>query len=445
MRLRHIPPTVTYSELSNEEIAMVSADVEQQLVSANQTLADVAKLGDQAAGASDVIALTPPPNSNPGATRDLLAAVVDMMAAGEEPLEDFTLSAESFMDTSRNIYEQIKALLAKLWGHVKAFFIGLFDISAGLRQKIVKLREELKAKSAEPVVANPTIAVPMKERNVFSVGDKKLLTPDNFNQVLGDIFKHVRNNFEMGPKAIEGLGNAFIDVISGYQPGSDITLETPMKDKVIPALWIYFDAFGIKNFTKNAIGGHGAERATVTSDILAGDARVELRWGKAMNDFFVDRGSSNGVAGALAGLGSTRMHLTKVAHTAVEPHTSVATVPAFKYAGISAALDRIESGLDMMDKFKAAVKTDNSRMSEAFAKAVLGLNERVVKFSKEAEANNSEAAIHARYQYRLAANLANTYSALATTPLLDIARRTMGTFSVLVSMVDRSIAMYKPA
>lgn len=427
--------------LSVEEAAILADEISQDESAIQSTTAEIATAFD----VQDVIeGSNPEANAFDNAQLLSLSDIVnDMLGTtmGGVVVVDYTPTTEGFAEQAKSIYEGIVKLLKKLWEYIKNFFQRMFSYRDHLAKRVQELKKKVLMVSDKSVVEHPTISVPMTDGKIFTVQGKKLLDTSSFSGVLKDIFTHVKLNFDRGPEAIRVVGDAFLVCIKDFNPEKpEESAETAFREKVIPAMWRYFDAFGVKDFKKVAIAGHTAHEFTASSPALAGSCHVDFTWGNTMNEFFIDRAKKDGVTmnRIIQDLNSSKAQL--VADKPAD-HSNVLTMPAFKPSGMNAALKEVERGLELLSALDYQHDTRSYDFAQRFEKAA---KEALAKFNPQSGADAGKASDPAHAIYNSLLRLPQAYSNLAHQPISDLTKRTLGTFEAVLNMVERSIPMYHP-
>lgn len=141
--------------LSIEEEAIVADEINQHLADVTDAENHSERLGDIIVTMGDVETVVSNTPEIGTIEESLISAVADMAVAGSDadpetvasdllpPAEG--LSAEGIADTVKNtlrrIWQAVKDAMAKMWGHVKAFFARVKEFISGTKRRIDALRE----------------------------------------------------------------------------------------------------------------------------------------------------------------------------------------------------------------------------------------------------------------------------------------------------------------
>ena len=437
------PPTrASLSTLTMEEAAVMLGEMADDLQSIDNGLHAIKEAEDITSALTDYHNIV---SIEPSMVDDRVAEVMNAAAATSmqvDPNQVQPLVLESFTENVKNIYQTILELLKKLWEHTKSFFAKVFDYRGYLRGRVEKLRSKLGQHTDQQVVANPTIKLSVREAAIFAVEGKELMGIDSYRKVMDEIYRNVGYNFQRGPAAIDELGKTFIRVIETFEPeAAHNSVKASLVGLVQPVLWKYFDAFKVNNFAKSTLEATQGT-AVAVSPPLAGRCKVRLSWGKAMNDFFVDRDTQQPIFHVLDGLAEAK--LTLVSSATPDAEASEVTTPAFSYAGLDAAMKMVEKGLNLIDMLEKNQATKMRDYSTTFATAVQAKQTQLQTFLNEhREGDIPETNEEAQQTFNSLVKLPNVYANMAAHPINEIVHRTIGTFGVVLNMVEKSMPMYK--
>lgn len=432
MRIMQQPPSGL--ALSIEEAAILSDEIGQDLKDMGNSLTAATTVGDVSAIYADSKSIEKDFDyAETLAVSDMAAAAVkSVLVVDYTPT--FGLAAEGFSDQAAEIWKKIVELLRRAWQFLKNFFQRMFSYRGYLRHRLQMLSEKVEGLSEDPIAPKPVINVPMRDGKIFTVPGKKLIDTATFGTILKDIFKTVRLNFKLGPVATKRLGEAFMDSINAMTPQVDNpTLQKLFAEKIIPAFWLYFDAYHIKDFKRGSIDSHITNTFTATSPPIAGSCRAEFTWGSSMNQFFIDRGTEEPMSHVIRDLLSARCQLVQEISNTPSTHL---TMPAFKVQGMKAALNEVNVGLELIDEFEKNFNANNEDFSKRFEQIAADVSRRFQGAGEDSHLN--------RTTFNMMLNLPVVYSHLAAQPITDLTKRTLGTLEAVLNMVDKSIAMYKP-
>jgi hypothetical protein len=433
MRSGSLPPPESLN-LSVEEAAILSDETDQEAANLSATLTTMTTTSEVAVIYQDAKAMARDfDNAELLALNDIVTGMGNTLT-GSVTVVDYTPTCESIADHVSDVWKKIVELLKKAWGFITNFFQRIFSYRNYLNHRAEELSTKINDLTEEPLQPNPVINVPMRDGKIFTLPGQKLLDTKSFSVVMQDIFKNVRKNFRDGPVVITNMAQAMMTTIESVQPDStNETLQKTVAEKIIPAFWRYFDAFGVKDFKRDTIDSHITNTFTATSPPLAGSCRVSFTWGNLMNTFFLDRKSDQPIAQVLRDLTIARCHVTQEREAAPSNHL---TMPAFKVSGMKLALESVQKGLVLMSELEKAQTSRMEDVSGKFGKVIEDVSKRL---DGAAEVNPE-----ARTTLNVMLNLPNVYCQLATQPMTDLTKRTMGTFEAVLNMVEQSIKMYVP-
>lgn len=428
-------------QLSMEEAAILVGEMGETIEHIDSCFDQIATAQQVSAGLSDMNEIT---TLCPEANGDVLKSIADASAAVVLDVEETDMEPimESFAENMKSIYEKIVALLKKMWAHFQNFFKKIFDYRNYLKQRIKALRQELAKREDKQTTHSPTIKLSVRESLIFAVEGKELISVESYKKVMEEIYTNVKGNFERAPVAIEALGSAFIQCVESFKPDdAQGSVQHAFVGVIQPALWRYFDSFKIGNFKKKTLKAEHDHTATASSPPLAGRCKIQLEWGEAMNEFFIDRHTTKPIAEVVNGLVSTKVQI--ISDGSVQHASSEVITPAFSFKGLDNALMMVERGLTAMDALESSQKSKMQDMSDRFGRAVQLKMGEVVKFTEEqGEHAPTPASMEAKKTFEALTRLPTVYATLAVHPIDDIAHRTVGTFAVVLNMVEKSLMMY---
>lgn len=415
----------------------MQGEMQEEVLNVNAALNDVDQLEGSACGYCDVEMVARGIDATDENTQALLAVVGEMAVVGT----DVVPVTEDFSESVRTIYETIKALLHKAWEHIKGFYNKFFGYKQTMRDRIKQLREELTRHREVPSEDKPMIHVPISDGYIFCIDGKKLIDTQSFQTIMRDIFTNVQHNFKIGPLAVEKLGQAFAATMRDFDPRDPAeTVHKSLQAHVVPALWMYFDSVRIKGFKPNTIVDGTEDLATAESDMLAGNCFVKLVWGAHMHHYFITRKTDISMADILHDMQIMKVELKQKEQPAEK---RIVTMPAFKHAGMKLALDEIEKGLDMIDAFERNGTEGKLKMNDDFARAAQSTGAKVRDEADRLYKGRGGPVAKALEQtYTQLTKLSALHTRLAVHPLMEISKRTLGTFNAILNMVEKSMTVY---
>lgn len=437
----HTPQPAAPVHLSMEEAAILYGEMSEDMAAVDNGLATIKEAEDITAAMTDYNTIV---NIEPSITESSVAEITNAaiaMSLNVDQADVLPVVMEDFKENMKNVYQTIIELLKKLWEHIKGFYAKVYDYRSYLVGRVEKLRSQLGKYADEQVVVNPVIKLSMRESSMFATEGKELMSIDQYQKVMREILTNVSLNFERGPAAIDELGGTFIKLVQNFKPDSaHDSVKHTMVGLLQPVLWKYFDAFKVNNFSKSTIEKTGGT-AVAVSPPLAGRCKVRLSWGKPMNDFFVNRDTQEPVAHVLDGLAEAKMELVSSGDTS---DTAEVSTPAFSYKGLTTALDMVAKGLNLIDTLEKNQATKMRDISNSFGSVVQAKQSELDSYlSQHHEGDIPESAEEAKATFVALTKLPRVYSNLASHPINEITHRTIGTFAVILNMVEKSMPMYK--
>jgi hypothetical protein len=196
---RHLQPTpAPVVHLSAEEQAIIADEVNQHSLELTDTVAESERLGDIIISMGDVQTVVSNEPQIGQVEETLISAVADMAVAGtdanaEEVVQDLLpsaqgLSAESAVEGIRaallRVWNAIKTMLEKMWGHIERFFTRIGDFFTGTKRRIEKL-EALLGTTPRDHITDPKDDVEFKGQPELLLVDGK--PTSNIGKSYGDL------------------------------------------------------------------------------------------------------------------------------------------------------------------------------------------------------------------------------------------------------------------
>lgn len=451
----YVPTGLAVEELSVEEEAIASQEIDEHQAQADETATQVQHLADVQTAMDDtvlVVDMIPEVGQTDG---QLLGVVADMVTAGDvaDPMEILPItpkgdgelvavSTEGIVETVKDIWKRIVEFITKMWKHVTDFFVNTFGYLERLKKRIASLRERCKKLGSQTPTSQDRITV-ISWSGAFNV-DGKLVDVNKLDAEIVKLHTLIGSLYKHAPNAALNIGKLIEDAFKRFDPttvpkglgynggaaaastesiGSDVPVKvlTDFAGRLSEAFGKYTHCFSDVSKETNTKDG-----VLITTGPLLGSFHIEVTIPAATNDL------ANQPLDLFSALAKIKPQVKKDHEGPAQPGGF--SYPLMATSGYDSQLGEIEKIIDLMLEFKkGGVHTKLQAQNEAINKAAASV---IAKLKDE---NQKAAANMVRRMLPLSAAYANW----SKEPMTGAISHCTKTFVALLSMIENGVAYYE--